>query len=484
MVVLMETLPIEAWQLILAGYSHTIARPPLPWWLLLAIPLVSYLSMPAGPRGRRRFAGGAFTAFVVVVALLLRFSPAAYADSAHGLFDLGWLSAFGNDAAAGDPRFGAVVALLAVAVYLRWRGARLKSVRLDTQDTLQRFKYGMVVVIVAAVVALTLDASQRSLALGVLAALLPLEVFVGLVGTSLARVQHLRTQRATSAQIGAEAQWLRVTFGFAGLIVAFTLVVSLIINYQAVGSLLTHFGPVGQLILWLVTTVVGALVQVMAFVLNPIVSFLQHIIPHAKPRTPAANGNGAGLCIPGPNLKCRTNTRPQDNVAPIATLFMELLLLVVASGVFLFIMRLFFLRNGVERDTAMGEDEREALDARSLFRAQLHAVIQNLGRKSQPDEPEALPAGGVRYAYREVLRAATARGLHRASSETPDEYARRLTATAPLNTATSGEANDLNDLSRAYNAARYADREPEPLESEGLRQRAAKLARTLRPPKQ
>ena len=482
-VVLLETLPIEAWQLILAGYSHTITRPPLPWWLLLAIPLVSYLTTPAGSRGGRRFAGGAFIAFVVLVALLLRFSSATYAASAHGLLDLSWLATLGNDAAAGDARFGAVVALLAVALYLRWRGARLKSVRLDTQDTLQRFKYGMVIVTVAAVVALTLDTSQKSIALGVLALILPLEVFVGLVGTSLARVQHLRLQRSSPAQIGAEAQWLRVTFGFAGLVVAFTLVVSLVINYQAVGSLLTHFGPVGQLILWLVTTVVGALVQVMAFVFNPIVSFLQHVIPHTNPRTPAATGNGAGLCIPGPNLKCRTNTQPQDNVSPLATLFMELLLLVVASGVFLFIIRLFFLRNGVERDTATGEDEREALDARGLFRAQLHAVIHNLGRKSQPEEPEALPAGSVRYAYREVLRAATARGLHRASSETPDEYARRLTSTAPLNAASGGEANDLNDLSNAYNAARYADREPEPRESEGLRQRAAKLARTLRPPK-
>ncbi|MGH2486232.1 MAG: hypothetical protein ACRDHE_09490, partial [Ktedonobacterales bacterium] len=169
MVVLLETLPIEAWQLILAGYSHTIARPPLPWWLLLAIPLVSYLTMPAGARGRRHFASGAFVAFIVLAALLLRFSPATYADSAHGLLDLGWLATLGNDAAAGDARFGAVVALLAVAVYLRWRGARLKSVRLDTQDTLQRFKYGMVIVTVAAVVALTLDTSQKSIALGVLA---------------------------------------------------------------------------------------------------------------------------------------------------------------------------------------------------------------------------------------------------------------------------------------------------------------------------
>ncbi|MGH2485854.1 MAG: DUF4129 domain-containing protein, partial [Ktedonobacterales bacterium] len=259
--------------------------------------------------------------------------------------------------------------------------------------------------------------------------------------------------------------------------------VSLIINYQAVGSLLTHFGPVGQLILWLVTTIVGALVRVMAFLLNPIVSFLQHIIPHSAPRTPGATGNGAGLCIPGPNLKCRTNTTPQDNVAPIARLFMELLLLVVASGVFLFIMRLFFLRNGVERDSNVDDDEREALDARGLFRAQLHAAIQNLGRKTQPEEPEALPAGSVRYAYREVLRAATARGLRRASSETPDEYARRLTSIAPLNAASGGEASDLNDLSAAYNAARYADRKPNPGASEGLLQRAAKLAQTLRPPK-
>ena len=479
-IVLMEVLPIEAWQLILAGYSHTIAEPPVPLWLLVLVPFAAYLSAPSG-RGARRFSGGSLLAFVIVFALLLRFSPAAYAHSTHGLFDLGWLSALGGDATGGNARFGSDVALFAVAAYLWWRGSRLKSLRLDTQDALQRFKYGMAIVIVAAVVALTLDGREKSVALGALALLLPLEVFVGLVGTSLARVQHLRMQRSGPSQLGVEAQWLRVTFGFAGLLVAFALVISLIINYQAVGSLLTHFGPVGQFILWLVTLLVGVFVRVLAFVFDPLVSLLKHAIStSAKPNQSAVQPIS---CIPGPDLKCRTNTQPQDNVSPLARLFMELILLVGASGAFLFIMRLFFLRNGVERDTDMGEDEREALDARGLFRSQFRAMLHGLGRKAQEEEPERLSRDSVRYAYREVLVAAAERGIQRNVSETPDEYAVRLARTTPLNMATGAEGNDLTILSEAYNSARYGEREPAPHEREGIRQRAARLTKFMRPPK-
>lgn len=480
-VVLLETLPIEAWQLILAGYSHTIARPPVPVWLLVLLPLAGYVVTPTGRGEGRRVSTGSIVAFVIVFALLLRVSPAAYAPVTRGLFDFGWLASFGGDLGAGNARFGAVVALFILSLYLWWRGSRLKTLRLDTQDTLQRFKYGMAIVTVAAVVALTLDANQKSVALGALALLLPLEVFVGLVGTSLARVQHLRMQRASASQAGAEAQWLRVTFGFAGLLVAFALVVSLIINYQAVGSLLTHFGPVGQFIIWLVTLLASVFVHVLAFIFNPIVTLLQHAIGHAaKPGQPAVQGVS---CIPGPNLKCRTNTQPQDNVSPLARLLMELILLVVASGAFIFVMRLFFLRNGVERDTDMGEDEREALDARGLFRAQLRAMLHNFGRRDEEEEPERLPRDSVRYAYREVLQAAAERGLQRTGNETPDEYARRLAKTAPLNMATNGEASDLATLSQAYNAARYAEREPPARERDTIRRRAMKLAQALRPPK-
>ena len=480
-VVLLETVPIEAWQLILAGYSHTIARPPVPLWLLLLLPLAGYVVTPMGRLVRRRVSTGSMVAFAVVFALLLRFSPAAYAPAAHGLFDVGWLSTLGGDLGAGNARFGSVVALFILSLYLWWRGSRLKSLRLDTQDTLQRFKYGMTIVTVAALVALTLDADQKSVALGALALLLPLEVFVGLVGTSLARVQHLRMQRTNATQAGAEAQWLRVTFGFAGLLVAFALVVSLIINYQAVGSLLTHFGPVGQFIIWLVTAILGVFVRVLAFIFNPFVSLLQHAIGHAaKPGQQPVQGV---TCIPGPNLKCRTNTQPQDNVSPLARLFMELILLVAASGAFIFVMRLFFLRNGVERDTDMGEDEREALDAKGLFRAQLRGLLHNMGRKSQEEGPERLPRDGVRYAYREVLHAAAERGLRRTANETPDEYAVRLAKSAPINMATGSEAGDLTTVSEAYNVARYAEREPPAREREGIRQRAMKLAQTLRPPK-
>lgn len=480
-VVLLETVPIEAWQLILAGYSHTITQPPIPIWLLLLIPFAGYIVTPAQSGGRRRVSTTAIVVFAIVAVLLLRFSPAAYASVARGVFDFSWASALGNDLAAGDARLGSEVALVGMTAYLWWRGSRLKSLRLDTQDTLQRFKYGMAIVTVAALVALGLDGSQKTVALGALALLLPLEVFVGLVGTSMARVQHLRMQRSSGAQAGAEAQWLRVTFGFAGLLVAFALAVSLIINYQAVGSLLTHLGPVGQFILWLVTIIIEAFVRVLAFIFDPVVSFLKHAIPHTSAQRQQTQPGG--ICIPGPNLKCRTNTQPQDNVSPLARLFMELLLLVVASGAFAFIMRLFFLRNGVERDTDMGEDEREALDARGLFRAQLRAMLRNLGRKNQEEEPDLLPRESVRYAYREVLQAAAERGLRRTGSETPDEYARRLTETAPFSMATDGEAGDLTALSTAYNAARYAEREPPPGERESIRRRATKLVQALRPPK-
>ena len=78
-------------------------------------------------------------------------------------------------------------------------------------------------------------------------------------------------------------------------------------------------------------------------------------------------------------------------------------------------------------ETVMDE-ERESLDATSLFNAQLHAFLSGLRPRRTSSWEDPLTPGSVRYLYRAVLEAASRRGLPRRSSETPDEYLARFPA--------------------------------------------------------
>ncbi len=122
------------------------------------------------------------------------------------------------------------------------------------------------------------------------------------------------------------------------------------------------------------------------------------------------------------------------------------------------------------------EEEREALDGASLLRAQLRGLLDRFGRRTAGEAEEALPAGGVRALYRELLQAAANRGIARRGPETPDEYGRRLNATLH----STAPPSDVTTISEAYDEARYGEREPAEGARRTLREQAKRVLAALK----
>ncbi len=127
------------------------------------------------------------------------------------------------------------------------------------------------------------------------------------------------------------------------------------------------------------------------------------------------------------------------------------------------------------------DEERESLDARGLFGAQVRALLSGL-RPHRVAQDEPLPPGSVRAIYRDLLRAAAARGIARRSDETPDEFAKRLGQEASPTLSVPELRTDLTALSEAYDAARYAEREPGDSNRAHLRARARHVIGQLQSP--
>ena len=183
-------------------------------------------------------------------------------------------------------------------------------------------------------------------------------------------------------------------------------------------------------------------------------------------------------CVPSPKVHCSPQLAPLPPFwQHLAVLLFQGLVLALVVAIFAYVLRLSFAAAG-RRAERTADEEREALDGRGLFAAQLRSLFAR--RREAREEPEQLARESVRYVYREVLRAAARLGLQRTQAETPDEYAERLGKTTPILTGDAGEAADLRALSEAYDAARYAGREPDSQQREPLWQGAERILQRLR----
>jgi hypothetical protein len=127
------------------------------------------------------------------------------------------------------------------------------------------------------------------------------------------------------------------------------------------------------------------------------------------------------------------------------------------------------------------DEERESLDATSIFRSQLRAFLAGLRPARAAGWVDPLVPGSVRYLYREFLETAGKRGMARHTSETPDEYRARLSTTPALGgpERQDGGEQQLEGLNEAYNSTRYAERPPTEQEMPGIRRLAKSLLNRL-----
>lgn len=470
---LVELLPIEAWLLVFAGYQGvSVDRAAVPFWALLAaMALAWWIARRARDASQRKAFAAGVVPFIVAYFVLLRVSPSAYGDQ-RGFFDLSWLGALAGDFATSSHREDALFGLLLLLMLIWWRGTAL-GVDLESHSgNLRRFTLfmgGLLLALVGAAAAkpATQDALSAALTLILLA-----EVFVGLLDAALARIAEVRREGAGSG--ANEAPWVRTSLALAAGVIGIALLVSLVFNFNSFLALLAYMGPVGGFISFALTWLVTGFANLFGKLLSGIVLpfHIREALPHLAPLLPLPQGchvvNGATVC-------------PQQSHSNGLLDFISHVLIIITALVIVAIIAA-VIRSAPRRrraDETGANEEREALDARRLFAAQLRGLFGRRGRRERQVE-EALPRGSVRYIYREVLRTAHGNGLDRHPDETPDEYAARLGKTAPIAMFSTVEGDDLLALNDAYDDARYAIREPDQRERDKIQAGATRLMRLFR----
>lgn len=463
---ILEILPVSAFLRVVSGTAAAPGdTPPVSVLVLLLIALAGWVAGWVYERALRAVgvAAGIFT-FLLAYAFTLATSP-AFTFQASG-------SGIAHAAVQRDGQVLAAITLAMLVLYVWWRGLMIGTVLPGPYSTMQRFRASFGVLVLAILLgAVVLPTSERTVAMGALGFLLPADVLAGLIAMSIARLAERRAQsRSASGFAEVEGPWLRTSLLLSLVIVGFALVLSLVLNYDSAVALLRALGPAGNVVANIMTGVASVATSALLAVASHI--HLPTLTPH--PRTLPPTTLQASNCHPGPGNDCTQSS-------PVLLQFIQVLVIIIVIAIFALILRWALLRQGshaLEEEEGVIE-ERESLGTSGLLGSQVRSFLRRMLPHREPAPRDALAAGSVRYLYREVLRAADAGQHGRLPTETPDEFALRISQEYTL-VSPSQPASDLDAISAAYDAARYADREPPNQTRESLALSVRRLTRRLR----
>ncbi|MEO7002029.1 MAG: DUF4129 domain-containing protein [Ktedonobacterales bacterium] len=483
--VLLEALPVQAWLLAMGAYTGGgVSQAAFPFWWTLALLGAFWL---IGRIGRN----WPFIAPLMLAVLLgiggfllsLPLSPSAYAADGSA-----WQLALRDDLATGAPHLGNLLALAVLIAYLGWRGFSRGLRKSAYEASLRLFIVGMVALVMALLLAAALPIHVQTALAADLTLLLLMEVFAGLVGLALAKMQALRERMsfsgATMVAAGYDRRWLLIALGLAGSLLAVTLLISLLFNFDASSAAGTQLGLVGAAI----TSAWNWLIQVVAAVILWIFNAIAALFGwHGSGAKPPSSPNKPSGVQPHPQVGRSTTNRTVSLTATAIILLEGTLITLTALfgvGLLIYGVRMLFFRTRKPDPQQEADEERESLDMPGLLGAQMRALFASK-RKAHASAEDPLPRASMRWLYRETLRAATATTLGRAAHETPDEFAGRLNLAISSGTGTAhgGQAElarDLADITAAYDQARYDDREPEQQAHTALRQQTERIVQALR----
>lgn len=480
---LVELLPIEAWLLVLAGYdSYPPDQAAAPfWYLFLVMALAWIIGRRAHGHLSRKTTIVSLLPLLALYLILLRISPSEFGGFGAGPLDFSWIGAQAPAFFSRPGRPTALITLMPLLAFLWWRGMALASPS-TTASALRRFVMYMALLLLAVLGLDAVPAEVRDPYDAALTLILIGEVFCGLVSAALARLAEQQAEQHDPQYEASDAQWVGGAILVALSIVVVALFVGLIFDFQSFLALLGYLGPVGiaigSALTWVENLLALGFSQLLRLVLALLSNF--HLPTHALPTSPTPisfrcvtriiNGKQVVQCA-------QSQARPSSLgglVDIVLLIFIAVILLLTVAILYIAVRKMLSVQR-TPRDPEAA-DEREALDARGMFAEQMRDLLDRFAQRGQ-GERDHLQPGTVRYLYRDVLRSAVNRGLERTPAETPDEYARRLTSTAPLAAYASDETEDLLILSEAYNDARYAEREPDAPTRHSLRGRAHRLIR-------
>jgi hypothetical protein len=474
---LLELIPVEAILIVLTGYNGlNILQTPVPFWFILSTLLLAWaIGRYMAGANWQRLAVVSLPFLILAALLLIRISPAAYGSSGSSFFDWSWLLTFGQDIVNQAPQVTSIALLLLLLAYIWWRGLRLGSDPPDHSSVVNRFKLGMIALVAVTILSAAIPSGVvQEQVIAFLGLLLTLEVFTGLIASSLSRLEQNQLAQRGDAYLATNNQlWLGTAFALASVSVGFALLINLIINYQSVGSLLMLLGPVGTAVNDIVAILVDGLAQLLHFLLGWLFALFKPAASHSTislPQSPLA-GKGTRHKAPQiPHIWVQVSETLLEVGAVIAVIFL-----------FLWLLRKVVVSRRPPVDIL--DEERESLDGVSIFGEQMRAFLASLRRSREEDAIDPLTPGSVRYLYREFLEAASRRGLTKEAAETPDEYGARLRALPRLAESGSWGIDDLEALdilSEAYNTTRYAERPPADQDMPRIRQLAKSLSERLR----
>ncbi len=452
--VLLEAAPVGAWLCVYAAAQLGDVRlTAAPFGLVLGV-----LSLFAVVRWRfARFGPIVVSAALVFSALasilaLARFSPLMYESQSLSPLALSWLS----DLFSLKSDYSGLVGLVALVVYLGWRGISLGAPAPALSRVSRRFSIGLGVLTLAIFGSLASAPGSKSEVSATLLALLALEGFGGLTALALSR-PLAGSGRTDAVMPGAEysTRWQVTAVAIAFVIVAFVALIGGALNLSAAQSLFTWLAPVASVI----NRFASWLAQSLAYLLYLIfVRWLSLLFPKNLPSAP--------IKIPHPVTKGPLH---QTQLDPGAFSGVAALILGAIGIIAILILLFFFARallKSLNKPTAEEvEEERERLDASSLLKQQaLDALnrLRGLGRRAPARDD--VRRGGVRWLYREVMRAGARAGYARKANETADEYAARLAVALDSSGRLAGAsvAGDLASLAHTYDDARYGAVDDDP----------------------
>lgn len=452
MLTLLEVLPIQAALLVYAAASGDLATAFGPFWLIVATLLAFALA---------RWLLGGHNPFwlllavlpigALAIALFIGLSPTAYGNAPGGLFSTNWLIQLARDANYDTTRFNSLFAIAPFVVYLGWRGLALGASPPRIEPTLRRYTISLAVVVLACIGGIAAPAAEQASLQSALLTLLAVDVFAGLAAAALARRGGGRESVETSDS--ETARWLLTALGAAALVIVVAFALSLSINLRMAHPLIVALGALGSLlnvaISWLTSTIAYLLWIAFVKTIGPWLfqNSAFYVTPPHSVSAPPEHPTHAVLAPP-----------PQGLVTAAEVIAIALLLALIVGALYLAVRAaLRLIRPPEDPDV---EEERETLDAGGLLRRQLADLLEGL-RRRPASTTDSLSPGSARWLYRETLRAGAAVGVSRRPGETADEYSQRLEQIA-RERSENGEGLELEALTRAYDEARYGERDVAP----------------------
>ena len=312
---------------------------------------------------------------LIAVTTLVVIWASVYAQS-WLLFDPRWIASMLSDILFLNVQAYHTFIVLALSLYLCWRGIRLAQREIQPASVFSILRIGIIIIVAVILLQAAVATSYGSSGIGVdnqvaLLLLIPLFLFFSLAAHALARVTFVRRTHPVGLE-GSTAAQEQSIISITAIIGAILLVVALLVNSFASPAFLAQtqrtFAWLGVIYGWLVDIVA----RVITFLLTPIFWFFQWYTSQHQVQIPPINRIGS-------KLQHVVKGAPPQTYPAALLIFVKILLPLLIVAIIVLLLRLALRRRRV-RLTRRGKpnETHESLWSWSLFWTQVKAVLAGL----------------------------------------------------------------------------------------------------------